>query len=37
MNKKGISTSTKKEGKIMSLIFKENVFDVFEMSSEVKM
>ena len=26
-----------KEGKVMSLIFKKNVFDVFEMSSEVKM
>lgn len=27
----------KKEGKIMSLVFQKNVFDVFEMSDEVKM
>ncbi|MER2088235.1 MAG: hypothetical protein ABS920_00775 [Sporosarcina sp.] len=26
-----------KEGKVMSLVFKKNIFDVFEMSSEVKM
>lgn len=29
--------SYENEGKILSLIFKENVYDVFEMSSEVKM
>ena len=27
----------RKEGKIMSLIFQKNIFDVFEMSDEVKM
>ena len=27
----------KKEGKIMSLVFQEHIFDVFEMSDEVKM